>query len=225
MTRMTGDAFDAALHAGEIPPPSDVWINRYLRGDPLTWRLEYGEFRAEVTPETLEVSLGKLVEMLQRVAHEGAPLPVIQAAEEATTLNLVALTVNLGEGIHDRQASRLTKWGVGDETDLRWFEGMDLCLLILCEETRERCVGFDALPMTVAPAGLTDPAWKSRPDLVVEFTIEAIRDTADEIEADIEANPDAWTRTGPDGPSDLASMAMTGIAAGQRFATWMTQRG
>lgn len=88
------------LRAEHLPPPGYAFVNRFLHADPGQWSDEFLDQRqAMADRNALDESLSKLADLLDRIERGGAPLPVIQAAEEAVTLNLTGLVVRIAEEV------------------------------------------------------------------------------------------------------------------------------
>jgi hypothetical protein len=93
---MAGKAFSVALRAQQLPQ-GPLFINRFFHGDGRDWYEEWEDVRDSMSnAAALDESLRKLITMLDELAAQGAPWPVIGAAEEAVTLNLTGVAVQLG---------------------------------------------------------------------------------------------------------------------------------
>lgn len=136
---ITGDFFVKCLLVyRQLPPPGPAFLNEFLHGDPTGWSEEWDEARGVgLTGEAIGISVGKLQQLLDGLAREGLPAPVIQAAEEAVKVNLTALCVHHAEVLlQDRPDLRDRLAEDGDESFPGWADdpSHDAVAFLLREE-------------------------------------------------------------------------------------------
>jgi hypothetical protein len=153
---LSGAYFVACLRAGQIPPPGYAFLNRFLHAHPTEWQEQFAAERSAMeNGAALRESITKLGDALDRVEHEGAPLPILQALEEAVTLNLTGLVTLVARDVLARQPELRTHSDLAGGVAFGWAsdgETDQLAMLI-----REEASAVDAAISTNAEA------WTARP--------------------------------------------------------------
>lgn len=176
---MSGDLFWRAVTRGQVPPPGPAFINRFLHAVPNSWSEEWLEVRpTPLAMSDTRNSIDKLcTEVLDRIGLEGAPQPVIQAAEEAVTMNMTALAVALaGEVLAGLPGDVVT--GLDHDGYPGWSQSANENLVAI--QMRELASSTDAALHTAA-----DNRFSTRPGDCVRVLVRVLERAADQIQADL----------------------------------------
>lgn len=93
-----GNYFLERLAAGQIPPPGYSYLNRFLHGPGAEWQEEFATQRAAMADtDALRESMTKLAAALDFAEVNRGSVMVLQALEEAVTLNLTGLVVAIAD--------------------------------------------------------------------------------------------------------------------------------
>ena len=173
---LAGTYFVKCLRAGEIPPPAYAFLNRFLHGDPAEWSDEFAPQRASMADgDALRASVGELGEALDRVEREGAPLPILQALEEAVTLNLTGLVLLVAGDVINSRPDLGEHTSLSGDPFVGWTaDGTTDRLAVLI---REEASSVDAAIATSAPE------WARRPGECFRCCVDVIQGIAGRLAA------------------------------------------
>lgn len=190
MAQVAGQAFAFSVKRGRIPPPAAYFVNRALNGSADNWTADYESIRDEVDYESLGASLEKLTALLSELQDTPVTLPTLMAAEASVTANLAAYTLQLAEGICDRNP----EWFANEQRSvtgdgLGWWPGANpviqsVAATILYEASAT------VITFHTAAADKSD-----RPDLAFRFAITELERIAKKLEGrldnlvDLSGNP------------------------------------
>ncbi|MBK8332669.1 MAG: hypothetical protein IPL07_09865 [Acidimicrobiaceae bacterium] len=140
---LSGDSFMLSVKRKVIPPPGFAFINRFLHGNESSWSEDFAANRTAMADgAALRLSISRLGESLDEVGRAGAPLPILQALEEAVTLNLTGLVVLLAQELLDSNPGLRSQSSIARGRPNGWAESGDVSALAIF--LREASRGTDA---------------------------------------------------------------------------------